>query len=367
MRIIRILLLITSLHVGSPCLAQISEMPDFKSILTDAPTASPEMAGMVRNIVYPVNYSTGLVNISIPLFEIKCADIKLPIALNYHASGVKLGAACGWVGQNWSLVCEPMISRTIRGGDDFGNNFKCDVDFKDNSQSYGYFIAKNIKDGQTDDYYFHLPEHQGEFVYVMDAKDKDSQFVPLPYQNLRISTLGKNSFQIKDEKGRIYNFNGVCETAATSTPLGWKATSIVSANKKDSIAFSYFENSEFSKFCQDYIVVIDDFSAHKGLYTDRDSYRNQFHADYNIGKEELMCPLRDYWMQDPVVYSTVYKGNDHFCDMYTYQSDNKGNVFRDWQYQNYLQTSYPKTLTKKLSQILFPSGKIVFKHATKET
>lgn len=365
MKATKILVFIIALLYGQSGFAQVSEMPDFNSIFGNTPTASPEMASMVRNIVYPVNYSTGLVKISIPLFEIKCADIKIPITLNYHASGVKLGAASGWVGQNWSLQCEPMISRTIRGRDDFYAGYKCDIDYSNKSQWYRYQLAKNDKDGQPDDYYFNLPEYQGEFVYVMDAKNDKYQYVALPYQNLRIVTKG-NGFQITDDKGRSYNFNGVCETTGTSSPLGWKATSIVSANKKDSVTFSYFQNLEFSKFCQDYIVVIDDFTDRNGLYTDRNYLRGQFQADYNKGKEELMCPLRDYWMQDPVIYGTTYKGSNHFCDIYTYQSTDNGDLYRDWPFQNYLQTEYPKTNTHKLSQIIFPSGKIVMRHSHKK-
>lgn len=131
MKATRTLYFIMALLYGQICTAQVSEMPDFKSIFAKTPTPSPEMASMIRNIVYPVNYSTGLVNISIPLFEIKFADINIPITLNYHASGVKLGAASGWVGQNWSLQCEPMISRTIRGRDDFYAGYKCDIDFNE--------------------------------------------------------------------------------------------------------------------------------------------------------------------------------------------------------------------------------------------
>lgn len=94
-------------------MAQSSLLPSLDSVFTSQSVASPEMASMVRNIVYPVSYSTGLVNISIPLFEIGCNDIKLPITLSYHSSGVKVNDPSGWVGQNWSLECEPMIARTV--------------------------------------------------------------------------------------------------------------------------------------------------------------------------------------------------------------------------------------------------------------
>jgi hypothetical protein len=52
--------------------------------------ASPEASALAKYINYPVDYSSGLVNISIPLYEIKAGDITLPIGLSYHASGIKV-------------------------------------------------------------------------------------------------------------------------------------------------------------------------------------------------------------------------------------------------------------------------------------
>lgn len=199
----RILLIsLYSFAQASIATAQSSVDNDVKSLFGNNFIASPEMAKMVRNIVYPVNFSTGLVDITIPLYEIKCADISLPIALKYHSSGVKLGDNSGSMGQGWSLSCEPMISKKTRGRNDCFADYKCDVDLDSSNPWNYYYMATNIKDGQPDEYYFSLPEYQGEFMYVMEPKDSGKEFMCLPYQNLKISQETSNKWRITDDKGR---------------------------------------------------------------------------------------------------------------------------------------------------------------------
>ncbi len=46
--------------------------------------SAPDMAAMTKNIVYPVNHSTGTVEIKIPLYEVKSGTLTLPIYLTYN-------------------------------------------------------------------------------------------------------------------------------------------------------------------------------------------------------------------------------------------------------------------------------------------
>lgn len=357
----RILELLLYIFAPASAMAQSSVDYDVKSLFANTSISTPEMAKMVRNIVYPVNYSTGLVDITIPLYEIKCADISLPISLKYHASGVKLGEGSGSVGQGWSLSCEPMISKKTRGRDDRFANYKCDVDL-DNSNPWNYYyMAVCNKDGQPDEYYFSLPEYQGEFMYVMESKNSGKKFMCLPYQNLKISQESANNWRITDDKGRQYLFEDIRESYGDAS-TGWKATGIVASNHKDSIKFSYFGDMEHSKFYRDYIVVIDDLSDRMALETNREKYRNLegINYDCNAGNAELMCPLRDYWMQDPAVYSFVYDNTIGGRYTQTYQSDNNGNLFKDTMSGTFDSDGDIIVMGKKLQDIVFPGGRVSF-------
>lgn len=66
-----------------------------ESLFKNESVGTPTTAALVQNIVYPVNYSNGLPEIKIPLYEIKSGEVTLPIYLTYHASGIKLSDVAG--------------------------------------------------------------------------------------------------------------------------------------------------------------------------------------------------------------------------------------------------------------------------------
>ncbi|WP_379782696.1 hypothetical protein, partial [Flavobacterium salmonis] len=74
---------------------------------------SPNAAEFAKYADYPVSYYTGTPNTSIPIYEIDIDGYKLPISLNYHASGIRVDQEATWVGLGWSLDAGSRISRTI--------------------------------------------------------------------------------------------------------------------------------------------------------------------------------------------------------------------------------------------------------------
>src|SRR5690606_2470592 len=61
---------------------------------------------------------TGVPSISIPIGTISDGPLSVPISLNYHAGGNKLGDIASWVGLGWSLDAGGMISRSVVGYED---------------------------------------------------------------------------------------------------------------------------------------------------------------------------------------------------------------------------------------------------------
>ncbi len=76
---------------------QIEELTD--KIIPPSPTAAS--LGKFGDI--PVSLSTGIPNISLPVWEIREGTISVPITLAYHASGLKVEEIPGWVGLGWAL------------------------------------------------------------------------------------------------------------------------------------------------------------------------------------------------------------------------------------------------------------------------
>ena len=76
---------------------------------------SPNAASLWKYAELPVNLYTGIPSISIPIFEAKSGDLKVPITLSYHAGGIRFEEQASWVGLGWTLNAGGAISRNVKG------------------------------------------------------------------------------------------------------------------------------------------------------------------------------------------------------------------------------------------------------------
>ena len=81
---------------------------------------SPSAAGATKYGDYGVSYALGLVDVSIPLYEIKSRSLTLPISLTYDSGGVRVDDVSGPAGLGWTLEAGGVITRTVIGRDDTG-------------------------------------------------------------------------------------------------------------------------------------------------------------------------------------------------------------------------------------------------------
>ncbi len=79
--------------------------------LLNMPTPQAASIGLFGKI--PVNYSTGMPIIDIPLYNIKLDDIELPISCKYHLANVKPDSGFGILGTGWNLSSGGCITRNV--------------------------------------------------------------------------------------------------------------------------------------------------------------------------------------------------------------------------------------------------------------
>lgn len=145
------------------------------------PSPNASSLGIYGNI--PVGHYTGVPNISIPIYEIKSGDFTLPIALSYHASGIKVAQEASSVGLGWVLNAGGCIVRKIKHWDDFAyGGYYSDqsfpesdenndvVDFRD-SQYLEYL--NNNKDSEPDMFSYNFGNMSGSFFFER-YKDSDT-------------------------------------------------------------------------------------------------------------------------------------------------------------------------------------------------
>lgn len=175
--------------------------------------ASPTAASLGKYADFPVNYHTGIPQISVPIYTIKNGALEVPISLSYHAGGLQVMEQASMVGAGWSLNAGGVITRTVKGGPDdrgLGAAYTKSGHFHD----FGYnsylftgggpencagvppcpvgasqpandqYIANTVEDGEPDLYFFNFSGYTGKFYFRDDRTP-----ILLPQQDLKIEPI----------------------------------------------------------------------------------------------------------------------------------------------------------------------------------
>lgn len=218
-----------------------------------------------------VSYFTGNPNITIPLYEMNVRGVKMPISLDYDATGVMPNSLPSWAGQNWTLNIGGVITRTVKGRRDewkypkhieasFShkpvNYFECHnklIEYMDEGGNYSK-LKKDVAycgyDYAPDEYTFHFMGKSGKFFLDQDGNWRvqsndnleviydynnpsnliGSLFEKYPYSFAIDQEQSKTiaGFVIRDDEGNVYTF-GYDKNAIDYTTNFWH----MSANEDD--------------------------------------------------------------------------------------------------------------------------------------
>jgi hypothetical protein len=218
--------------------------------------ATPEVAALGKFGSYPVGYFTGSANISIPLYDVTMGDISVPVSINYHSAGIKVAERASWAGLGWSLSAGGNISRKVMGP-------------KADEQAEGYLTGNTLPQGTLS------PWNETDLVYIRDVnygwKDTEpdifsysfagfsGQFffnqrqnyrtVFIPYSPLTVIRAGSPNllFDVTDPSGVNYKFTDYEEHMGetSNTRTAWLMSNIISVDKQDTLKFSYTTRAGF--------------------------------------------------------------------------------------------------------------------------
>lgn len=242
---------------------------------------SPEAASFQRYGNYQVNLFTGIPDISIPLYEIKVGELRVPISISYHSSGIKVNDIPSRVGLGWDLQAGGSITRKIMGKPDelsgnylsatstSGNRVRLQSEIDPNTQD-GLDYLENVNNGvydvEPDIYSYSFPGHGGKFLF-----NQKNNFTPIliPFAPVQVnwskpsqSTL---SLGMTDEGGNVYKFDTQEGTSSgggmsTTCTSAWLLSDMYSANQQDAIHFKYTAATRFESMTtnySDYVVLSD--------------------------------------------------------------------------------------------------------------
>jgi hypothetical protein len=212
---------------------------------------SPNTASLSKYFEVPVNLSSGVPNISIPLYTVKSGNITLPIVLNYHAGGVKVNDLASWVGLGWSLNFGGVVTKKTNGLDDYHSNvwtpssppgaqptqhnyFDPVYDIDANTgivsitdlidttyTAYGMSNANDINhilgritqgryDGEADQYFFSTPEKSGMIFY--DQRRQKFLGDKIDGWSFSMATNNDGSWEIRNTTGISYGYGAAERT-----------------------------------------------------------------------------------------------------------------------------------------------------------
>ena len=186
---------------------------------------TPNASAIEKFVNQNVDYSTGIPDISVPLYHISSGDIIIPINLKYNSSGIKVAENASNVGLGWSLSAGGSFSRSMLGiPDDYYNPLslrggfaytQTPVSYIANANSYDMVslqqnISDNAYDAQADLFYYNLPNSSGKISYNQTTQ----KFVEMPLSNNKITPVYNTStkliigWEIIEPDGIKYIFGG---------------------------------------------------------------------------------------------------------------------------------------------------------------
>ena len=222
---------------------------------------SPEAAQMRRYMDHPVALNTGVLSVNIPLYTMSVGGYSLPIALSYHAAGIKADDEHCETGLGWSLLGGGCISRTVIGVPD--EQAKSTAYNDDNINTSLLIKALHYTaDAWYDRYSYSFAGYSGSFII------QGGRILQLPQTDLIIAFCdsrdeGVRNFCITTPDGDRYYFTErehtrynyirrIYQTTDKNTPFyeavtAWHLSRIITANNTDTISYEY-EKEPFSRY-----------------------------------------------------------------------------------------------------------------------
>ena len=183
--------------------------------------ATPEVSTLFSFSEIPLNHSTGLPNVNVPLFTINEGALSVPIALSYHAGTIKPSTQPGWVGLGWGLSTDACITRTV-------------ITIPDDNYSKGWAKNKNKNivyndeigftvDGCSDIYHYSFFGHSGKFII---KEDVDNSILVYPYDDVIVKLIIDEEDNFGDYDGIVLTDDPVYESTAGGPQVGTVSTFI---------------------------------------------------------------------------------------------------------------------------------------------
>jgi YD repeat-containing protein len=286
-------------------------------VIGNSAPKSPDAAAFQKVNFVPISNYTGRANISVPIYTISAGKMSVPISLSYNSSGVKVNDMASNVGLNWSLNAGGMISKTIKGMDDFY--------LKDIVSSPGYNGPGGWLNriGGTNQY-----EDDAEpDIFIANAPGLSTKYI---FPNSAYTgynggfNFGIPSAKELEQRGNIINITGVTSHSSSNVGISnFTNTDITSINgvkysfgsKETSKSYSAFKAKYDSQIAPERTIVSSyrldrmfDASSNQAFDFEYEEYTVNFYDeikqkgnDYNGGTDISFNATGTSWTKYPIL------------------------------------------------------------------
>jgi len=201
-----------------------------------------DAAAIIKYCDHPTGINYGIPKIQFPLRTLINKDLFIPIKLNYHPLGIRVEEEATWTGLGWYMQAGGMITRIIRGENDFSIS-----DFPENNISKGYPFEHikpcfdDCKENENDD--FHRAVCNGEIdsdpdIFFFDILGMKGKFLLTPDHSPTTESididivsprkmsikyfLKSNTWEVTDQRGYKYEFKTPSKTYNLSNYFDYK-------------------------------------------------------------------------------------------------------------------------------------------------
>ncbi|CAD0002113.1 DUF5977 domain-containing protein [Flavobacterium chungangense] len=292
--------------------AKSQEADALKSHIPNITVASPQAASISKVGEIPIDISTGRMNYTIPIFEIKEGDFSMPINLSYNYSGLLLDEAPGYAGVGWTFNIGGSILHSINGLDDTNREYQKEWVYKyvnklppyddyispsgkTTINHYLESLSNGIFDGEPDKYIVNAGNLNCSFYL-----DKDNNAIFLKNSSYKVTGYSYNGFTVTDEKGTNYIFDilqgsgksvGAESSIYTSSFLLREINFPTTSNK---ITFEYSNNNYLSD-----LNVSQTLTSNSTLYVANQGYELITHKTYSSVDSSILTKIttNDYTIE----------------------------------------------------------------------
>src|SRR6185503_11756183 len=217
---------------------------------------SPNAQGFQTYGSTPMALYEGLPSISIPIYEVKCGSLSVPISLSYNYSGLQPLQDASWVGLGWNLNAGGVITRIPEGnidGSEFAGYNYGEYSIVDSLQPANntflglayinytytsYDLALDVFDCEFNGISGKFFWYKGKAYQMSYNKDLGVSW-PSPTGNITITTKDGVMCTFGAQESTTSNQSWQGHKILKTYISAWFLTSMISADKKDTVLFNY--------------------------------------------------------------------------------------------------------------------------------